>query len=205
MSAARIAASRRSTRTSAIRNRLHSTSFRPSLWSATRGVYRGSAKVRFGSKAERLKASTFRPLHLESGHAPVRSARPLSAKSGCEQTQQNPHLLDHLVGAGEQRGGYVDAERQRSDQADDQIESCWLLDRQITWSGPAQNLVNIVTSAPEEVREVRSIRDKTTRFDVFATAVHSRQSRRRSQDVDPNPVGEYERLGTDVKCIRAAF
>src|SRR5262245_43735309 len=167
-----------------------------------------SSKDRFGSFASLRRAARLRgmsPVPPTAAESVRRSAPPLRAKAGCEQTQQNPHLLDHLVGAGEQRGGYVDAERQRSDQADDQIESCWLLDRQITWSGPAQDLVNIVTSAPEEVREVRSIRDKTTRFDVFATAVHSRQSRRRSQDVDPNPVGEYERLGTDVKCIRAAF
>src|SRR5262245_62945391 len=107
--------------------------------------------------------------------------------------------VDPLVAAGDQLWRHVNDQLLRSNHADDQIESCWLLDRQITWSVPAQNLVNIVTSAPEEVREVRSIRDKTTRFDVFATAVHSRQSRRRSQDVDPNPVGEYERLGTDVK------
>jgi len=93
---------------------------------------------------------------------------------GPEQTQHELRLLDHLVGAGEQLWRHVEAERLRSDQADDQIESCWLLDRQITWSGPAENLVNIVASAPEEVREARSIRDKTTRFDIFATAVHRR-------------------------------
>ena len=82
--------------------------------------------------------------------------------------------LDDLVGAGEQLWRHVKAERLRSDQADDQIEFCWLLDRQITWTGPAQNLVYIVTSAPEEVRKVRSIRDKTTRFDIVAMAVHRR-------------------------------
>jgi hypothetical protein len=29
---------------------------------------------------------------------------PISAKTGCEQSQQNLRLFDHLVGAGEQRG-----------------------------------------------------------------------------------------------------
>src|SRR6516165_10410719 len=101
---------------------------------------------------------------------------PLCANSSREQMQQptytNGRSFDDLVGAGEQLWRHVKAERLRSDQADDQIEFCWLLDRQITWTGPAQNLVNIIASAPEEVRKVRSIRDKTTHFDIFATAVH---------------------------------
>src|SRR5262245_5516585 len=102
--------------------------------------------------------------------------RPRSAidEAACKSRPRFARLFDHLVGAGEQRRRHFEAERLRSDQADDQIEFCWLLDRQITWTSPAQNLVNIVTSAPEEVRKVRSIRDKTTRFDVFATAVHRR-------------------------------
>jgi hypothetical protein len=41
------------------------------------------------------------------------------ATSGCEQSQQKSKLLDHLVGAGEQRWRHPEAERLRSDQVDD--------------------------------------------------------------------------------------
>jgi hypothetical protein len=44
-----------------------------------------------------------------------RAAGPYScAISGCEQMQQVASLLDHLVGAGEQRRGHVETERLRS-------------------------------------------------------------------------------------------
>jgi hypothetical protein len=39
---------------------------------------------------------------------------PSCAISGCEQMQQVASLLDHLVGAGEQRRGHVETERLRS-------------------------------------------------------------------------------------------
>src|SRR5207249_11004437 len=49
--------------------------------------------------------------------------RQLRAKSGCEHAQQNP-LLDHLVGAGEQRRRHVAVERFGGLRIARQIESC---------------------------------------------------------------------------------
>jgi hypothetical protein len=46
---------------------------------------------------------------------------------------------------------------------------------------------------------------QTARFDVFATAVHRRYPHGRRQDVDANQVGEYNRVSTNIKCVRVAF
>ena len=42
-------------------------------------------------------------------------------------------LFDHLVGAGEQHGRHLDAERLRGRQVDDEIELGRLLDRDVAW------------------------------------------------------------------------
>src|SRR5215467_14297256 len=57
--------------------------------------------------------------------------------------------FDHLVGAAEQRGWNREAERFRGGQVHDQIEFGRLLNRDVTRLCPVQNLVNIVTGAPE--------------------------------------------------------
>ena len=102
-------------------------------------------------------------------------------------------------------GGTVEAERLGGRQIDDEIELGRLLDRDVGRLRPAQNLVDIVGGAPEQVREIWSIGHQTSRFDVLPEAVHRRQSRAERQGVDANAVGGYERVGHDIKCIRAAL
>jgi len=63
----------------------------------------------------------------------------------------------------------------------------------------------IVAGTPPKVRHVGSIVYQTCRFDVLPTAVHRRQSRRQRQGIDANAMGGHERVGTDIKCIRAAL
>jgi hypothetical protein len=56
-------------------------------------------------------------------------------------------LLDHLVGAGEQRRRHFQANRLRHDQVND-VELGRLLDRKIGGFRPPQNLVDQVAGAP---------------------------------------------------------
>jgi hypothetical protein len=62
--------------------------------------------------------------------------------------QQSP-LFDHLVGAREQRGGHVEAERLGGREINDEIEFGRLLNRDIAGLGAAQNLVDQFGSAME--------------------------------------------------------
>src|SRR5436305_15225109 len=65
------------------------------------------------------------------------------------------HLLDHLVGAGEQRRWHLDAERLRGREIDDEIELGRLLDRKLARLGTAQNLIDIIGGAPKQVLKAR--------------------------------------------------
>src|SRR5215469_13483488 len=86
-------------------------------------------------------------------------------------------LLDHLVGEREQRRWDFEAERLGGRQIDDEIELGRLLDRDVPGLRPVQNLVNVVTGAPEQVDKVWSIGHKTSRFDVLpAYTEHRRQA-----------------------------
>src|SRR5215510_10467453 len=75
--------------------------------------------------------------------------------------------LDHLVGAGEQRRWNFEAQRLRGCQIDDEIELRRLLDRKVARLCPAQNLVDVVSGAPEHVWDVCSIGHQTAPFDPF--------------------------------------
>ena len=57
---------------------------------------------------------------------------------------------------------------------DDEIELGRLLYGKVRWLRPAQNLIDIVGHAPEQVREVGCIRHQTYRFDLLPSAVHRR-------------------------------
>src|SRR5215468_557970 len=80
--------------------------------------------------------------------------------------------FDHLVGAREQRIRHGKTERPCGRQVDDQIELGRLLDREISWTRPAQYLVDKVGGTSEGRREVRSIGHQTACFHILSIIVH---------------------------------
>ena len=69
--------------------------------------------------------SDYCPLYPESGHVRCNSVCPLCANSG------HRALFDHLVGTGEQRRRYGEAEQPRGLGVDHQLKRCRLYDWQV--------------------------------------------------------------------------
>ena len=73
---------------------------------------------------------------------------------------QRPALLNHLVGAGEQRGRHFEAERIRDLEIDRQLELGRCLDREIGWLGAAKNAIDVFRSAGERLAQIDAIRNQ---------------------------------------------
>ncbi len=112
--------------------------------------------------------------------------------------------LDYLIGTSEQGRRHFDAERLGGRQVDDEIELDRLLDRQVGRLCPAQDLIDIVAGAPVKIQEVRSIGHQTAGFGELPKTVHRRQSCAQRQGVDAGLVSGDERIGSDIKRLRAA-
>src|SRR6516165_6985653 len=73
---------------------------------------------------------------------------PLAAVSRCSKIAS---LLDHLIGAGEERRRDRQSQRLGSPKIDDQLELSWLFDRKVAHLGASENSVNVVGRTPSEI------------------------------------------------------
>src|SRR5262245_11260374 len=109
--------------------------------------------------------------------------------------------LDHLVGASEQGRGNFEAERLGSRQIDDEVELGRLLDRDVAGLRPAQNLVDQLGGAPEQVRVVWSVRHEAPGLDKFAGIEDRRQPSAERKRDGASAVGGNESINHNVKRV----
>src|SRR5205823_11272200 len=86
------------------------------------------------------------------------------------------HSLDHLVGAGEHRGGEVQAERLGGFQIDDQLVLGGLLNRQVGGLGALKNLVDVGGGTTIEIVGIGAVTHEATRKNVLLKWEHARQA-----------------------------
>src|SRR6266478_8079748 len=117
--------------------------------------------------------------------------------------QVSPLSFDHLVGTSEQRGRQVKAECLCGLEVDDQLEFGRLFDWDVAGIRAAQNLVDIVGGALEQVREARSIGHQASPFDLFPVAVNGRHARSERQGIDASAADTYQRIGNNIEGVYA--
>src|SRR5262249_26560132 len=75
--------------------------------------------------------------------------------------------FNYFISAQEKRLGDGQTERLGGSQIDDEFKLGWLFHRKVSGLRSLKNFVDNVAGAPEQVREVWSIRHQTGRFDVI--------------------------------------
>src|SRR5215212_11197183 len=78
-------------------------------------------------------------------------------------------LLDHVIGAHEQRRRDREAQRLRRLEVDHQLQLRRLRDRNITWFGALEDVVDVRRRLAELTREAWPERRQTARLRIFAT------------------------------------
>src|SRR5262249_3303587 len=118
--------------------------------------------------AEKIGRTAWRIRH-DHAHRPRRiGVRPCQARAGRQRSSTRSKLqkisagkfheppsrfisLDHLVGAGEERRWHSNAKRIGGFHIDDQLETSWLLDRQIGGLGAFEDFVDVHGSLVKKV------------------------------------------------------
>src|SRR5215831_149321 len=113
--------------------------------------------------------------------------------------------FDHLVGAGEQGRWHVEVQCLGGRDIDDEVEFGRLLDRDVAWLRSVQYFVHKIAGAAKQVWIIWSVRHQTSRFDELPYICDRWQSRDVGQGVDANPINVQERIGSNIKRLRAVF
>ena len=86
--------------------------------------------------------------------------------------QQNRPLLDHLVGAAEQRQRHVEAERLGGPEIEDQLDLRGLLDRQVSGLLAFENAAGVDAALTVRIRKAVSVADEAACYSVLSKWVH---------------------------------
>ena len=109
--------------------------------------------------------------------------------------------LDHLVGAGEQRGRHGEAERPRGRKIDDQLELGRLHNRQVGRVGTLENAADVDAELPIPLGRARSVAHQAARFCKRSITVDGGNCMARRQGGKLEPPDIEQRVGTDHERI----
>src|SRR5882724_10699128 len=111
----------------------------------------------------------------------------LSHNSCSKCTHQS--LLDYLTRLQQKRWGNPQAQCLGGLEVDDELELGWLLDREVSRSGPLQDLIDVGGGASVQVWVIRPIGHEASSLDELPGSRHGRQPALACQAQDLFPVG----------------
>src|SRR5262249_61222931 len=86
-------------------------------------------------------------------------------------------------------------------EVDEQVEFGRVLDRDVTRLCAAKDFVDQLSGAPKQLRDVCSVGDQASRFDVLTCHINRQQSCVHGQGADAISVAIHEGVANDVKCL----
>src|SRR6266536_1460420 len=112
-------------------------------------------------------------------------------------------LLDHLVGAQQQRLRDLEPERFGGLEVDHEVVPGWLLHRKLARLRPLEDLVDVDGRTPEHVVEARPVRNQSPIADQWCVLIHRRNVTHFGEVEDALPVEVRERIRHHEQRIRA--